>query len=40
MNTVGFLYFLGYLLIAGALLRWIEHLSPDSWYGKGLTVIY
>jgi hypothetical protein len=40
MNTVDFLHFLAQLLIAGALIRFIELRWPDSWVGRGLGVIY
>jgi hypothetical protein len=40
MNTIDFLHFLAYLIIAGALIRTIEMHWPDSWVGRALGVIY
>jgi hypothetical protein len=40
MNTISFLHFLAQLLIAGALIRFVELRWPDSWVGRSLGVIY
>lgn len=40
MNTVTFIHFLAMLIIAGALIRYIESMWPDSWIGRALGVVY
>ena len=40
MNTVTFVHFLAFLLIAGAMIRYIELRWPDTWLGRALGVIY
>lgn len=40
MYTIDFIKFLAYLIIAGALIRLVEHHYPDTWLGRSLGVIY
>jgi hypothetical protein len=40
MNTIEFVRFLAFLLIAGALLRTVELQWPDTAIGKALAVLY
>lgn len=40
MNTIDFLRFLAFLLIAGAMIRFVELRWPDSSVGRALGVIY
>jgi len=40
VETVNFVHFLAFLLIAGAMIRFIELRWPDSAVGSALGVIY
>jgi hypothetical protein len=40
VTTIDFLHFLAYLIIAGAMIRFVEMRWPESWAGRALGVIY
>lgn len=40
MTTIDFIHFLAFLLIAGAMIRFIEMRYPESVVGRTLGVIY
>lgn len=40
MTTIDFIHFLAFLLIAGAMIRFVELRWPESTVGRTLGVIY
>lgn len=40
MNTIEFVRFVAMLIIAGAMLRFVELRWPDTWIGRSLGVVY